>query len=75
MPLLCWLMLPMPSVIVQYLLSELEKGCVAGPFLTSPIPNLHVSRFGVIPKKHQPGKWRLILDLLAHWVIVSTMAF
>ena len=52
-----------PSVIDQYLLSELKKGRVAGPFLISPIPNLHVSRFGVIPKKHQPGKWRLILDL------------
>ena len=52
-----------PSVIDQYLLSELEKGRVADPFLISPIPNLHVSRFGVIPKKHQPGKWRLILDL------------
>ena len=52
-----------PSVIDQYLLSELEKGRVAGPFLISPIPNLHVSRFGVIPKKHQPGKWRLTLDL------------
>ena len=24
---------------------------------------MHVSPFGVIPKSHQPGKWRLILDL------------
>ena len=23
----------------------------------------HISRFGVIPKPHQPGKWRLIVDL------------
>ena len=52
-----------PSVIDQYLLSELEKGRVAGPFLISPIPNLHISRFRVIPKKYQPGKWRLIFDL------------
>ena len=52
-----------PSVIDQYLLPELEKGRVAGPFLISPIPNLHISRFGVIPKKHQLEKWRLILDL------------
>ena len=52
-----------PSVIDQYLLKEHEKGCVAGPFLISPIPNLYVSRFGVIPKKHQPGKWSLSLDL------------
>ena len=27
------------------------------------IDGLHVSRFGVIPKKNQPGKWRLITDL------------
>lgn len=52
-----------PSVIDQYLLTECEKGRVAGPFLISPIPNLPASRFGVIPKKHQLGKWRLILDL------------
>ena len=52
-----------PSVIDQYLLTECEKRRVAGPFLISPIPNLYVSRSGVIPKKHQPGKWRLILDL------------
>ena len=24
--------------------------------------NVHVSKLGVIPKKHQPGKWRLIVD-------------
>lgn len=24
---------------------------------------MHINRFGVIPKKHQPGKWRLITDL------------
>ena len=52
-----------PSVIDQYLLPELEKGRVAGPFSISPLANLHISRFGIIPKKYQPRKWRLILDL------------
>ena len=52
-----------PSVIDSYLQNELVKGRIAGPFPTPPIPNLHISRFGVIPKKHQPRKWRLILDL------------
>ena len=52
-----------PSVIDQYLLRELEKGRIAGPFSISPIPHFHVSRFGIITKKYQPGKWRLILDL------------
>ena len=50
-------------MIDQYLLNELEKGRIAGPYSISPLPSLHVSRFGVIPKKYQPGKWRLILDL------------
>ena len=52
-----------PSVIDDYLYTELAKGHVAGPFSSPPLPHLHISRFGVIPKKHQPGKWRLILDL------------
>ena len=52
-----------PSVIDQYLRSELEKGHVAGPFFIAPIPNLHISHFRIIPRKYQPGKWRLILDL------------
>ena len=31
----------------------------------STLPCVHTSPFGVIPKKHQPGKWRLIVDLSA----------
>ena len=31
--------------------------------LQPPLPVLHVSRSGFIPKPHQPEKWRLILDL------------
>ena len=52
-----------PSVIDYYLSTELAKGRVAGPFSSPPLPHLHISRFRVIPKKHQPGKWHLILDL------------
>ena len=51
------------SVIDDYLSMELAKGRVTDPFSSPPLPHLHISRFGVIPKKHQPGKWRLILDL------------
>ncbi|CAH3020811.1 unnamed protein product, partial [Porites evermanni] len=32
-----------PSVIDQYLCTELEKGCIAGPFSISPLPNLHIN--------------------------------
>ena len=52
-----------PDVIDEYLATEIAKGRVAGPFATLPFPNLHCSLFGMIPKKGQPGKWRLILDL------------
>ena len=36
---------------------------MAGPFPLIPLRNLQISSFGVIPKKGQPGKWRLIVDL------------
>ena len=51
------------EVIDRYLANKVSLGRVAGPFSSSPFPNLHVSSFGVIPKKGQPGKWRLIVDL------------
>ena len=51
-----------PEVVESYLQKEREAGRVIGP-LPRPIAGLHVSRFGVIPKPHQPGKWRLIVDL------------
>ena len=52
-----------PSIIDLYLQNELDKGRIAGPFPIPPLPNLHTSHFGVIPKKHQSDKWHLILDL------------
>ena len=52
-----------PSVIDEYLATEVPLGRVAGPFASPPVPLLHVSSFGVIPKKGQRGKWHLIVDL------------
>ena len=52
-----------PHVIDDYLRSEIAAGRVAGPFPFPPVSFLHTSPFGVIEKNHQPGKWRLILDL------------
>ena len=46
-----------------YLDNEVRLGCVVGSFDAPPVQNLHISSFGVIPKKGQPGKWRLIVDL------------
>ena len=39
-----------PSVIDDYLSTELAKGGVASPFSSPPLPHLHISHFGVIPK-------------------------
>ena len=51
------------QVIDAYLQDECDKQRVAGPFCWTQVPGVHVSRFGVIPKKSRPGKWRLIIDL------------
>ena len=51
------------SVIDKYLADEIDAQRVAGPFAAPPFSNLHISRFGVIPKKNKPNTWRLILDL------------
>ena len=50
-----------PKLVDDYLCTELEAGRIAGPIPNS--SHIQVSRFGVIPKSGQPGKWRLILDL------------
>ena len=52
-----------PQVIDNCLQLDVETGRVAGPFSQPPLPILHVIRFGVFPKRHQPVKWRPILDL------------
>ena len=38
-------------------------GCVTGLFPPEAIQCIYISRFGVIPKNHQPNKWQLIIDL------------
>ena len=62
-----WLQHTAPQVVSDYLQAEVTLGRILGPL--SPPPNglvvskFGVSKFGVIPQKHQVGKWRLILDL------------
>ena len=51
-----------PEVIDKYLQDEVENNRVVEvPDLVA--CGIHVSRFGAIPKKRQPGRWRLIVDL------------
>ena len=51
-----------PEVIDKYLQDELECNRLV-EVTPSESSVVHISRFGVIPKKHQPGRWRLIVDL------------
>lgn len=52
-----------PKVIEEYLAKQVAEGNILGPFSKEGAPMVHINRFGTIPKKHQPGKWRLITDL------------
>ena len=54
-----------PQVISDYLKREVQLGRLqVVPTSKGPAPPLlQVSRFGAIPKKHKPNKWRLIVDL------------
>ena len=52
------------EVINGYLRDKLAKERMLGPFSSvNHLPQLHVNRFGVIPKGHNTGKWRPITDL------------
>jgi len=52
-----------PSVISEYLNREVSLGrMIKLPPNFCP-PGIHLSPLGIIPKKHKPGKWRLIVDL------------
>ena len=50
-------------VVSDYLEAEMSRGAVLGPFAPDAMPGVQINQFGVIPKPHQPGKWRLIVDL------------
>ena len=51
------------KVVDEYLQNELSHRLVSGPFKKEEVPQVHISRFGVMPKNYQPDKWRLIVDL------------
>ena len=51
-----------PEVVEAYLQEEVSLGRLL-PLPPGVCPQLHISRFGVIPKSNNPGKWRLITDL------------
>ena len=51
-----------PQVVNEYLAKECSEGRVLGPLDPGLFPQVHVSKFGVIPKG-LTGKWRLIVDM------------
>jgi len=48
--------------VEEYLSKELHLNRIAGPYCKSKLPSIQISRFGIIPKRHQ-NSWRLIIDL------------
>ena len=52
-----------PQPIDDYLAVEVSAGRIVGPLPAHLESAIQINIFGVIPKPHQPGKWRLITDL------------
>ena len=55
-----------PQAIDDYLAKERSLGRMLGPFepeVLAPLSEFQVNRFGVTPKGHGTGKWRVITDL------------
>ena len=52
-----------PEVVDEYLAKELALNRIAGLYKKSQLSTVQISRFGVIPKRHQQDSWRLIVDL------------
>ena len=50
-------------MITEYIREEAATGLFLGPIVEDQAQFVHISKFGVIPKGHVPGKWRLITDL------------
>ena len=50
-----------PDAMLEALAKEVSRGHTAGPFSSPPLPSLHCSPLGVVPKKD--GTWQIIMDL------------
>lgn len=51
-----------PEAVEAKLNKELQANRIAGPYLSPPFPNFHVSPLGIVPKK-SPGEFRMIHHL------------
>ena len=50
------------KVVDDYLANEVSRRRVASPFCSPPLQPLHISSFGILPKKGKLGKWKLTVD-------------
>ena len=53
----------LPHLVREHIHEEMAAGHVLGPLPAHLSSLCHSSPIGLIPKPHQPGKWRLIVDL------------
>ena len=52
-----------PQVVSERIQAEVQAGRLLGPLPPNSLPMVHVSPLGLVPKSHQPNKFRLIVDL------------
>ena len=52
-----------PHLVAKHLADEIAAGRILGPLPPHLARLCQISPMGLIPKPHQPGKWRLIVDL------------
>ena len=52
-----------PDMISDFLSSKVRAGRVLAPIEPEVAASVQINRFCLVPKGHQPGKWRLIVDL------------
>ena len=55
------------TVMGEYLGKEVALSRMWKLPYNHPVPNIHLSPMGVIPKKNKTGKWHLIVDLSSPW--------
>ncbi len=52
-----------PEVVSEFLEKELRAGRVFGPIEDECLPLVQINRLGLVSKNHQPGRWRVVVDL------------
>ena len=52
-----------PQQVDRYVQDELAANRIIGPIPIALRHGCHISPIGIIPKPHQPGRWRLIVNL------------